>query len=297
MVELQSHLKEIQAKGLGIASISYDSVEIVAAFSKQREITFPLLSDVGSATIKKYGILNPLPEQALGPSHDEPGVKADVEKYLSVVGARPDMAGIPFPGTFVVDRQGRVTSRFFEDSYVERNTVSSLLIKMGGNAGGSTTATKISSNHLDVITYPSDAVVAPGNRFSLVLEAEPHPGLHVYAPGAEASGYRVVSLAIQPNAQVRVLPVQYPASEIFFFKPLNERVPVFQKPFRLIQELVLEGTPAAQEALRGKQELTLAGTLQYQACDEKICYNPVSVPLSWKLGLHPVIRERPTVAH
>jgi hypothetical protein len=88
--------------------------------------------------------------------------------------------------------------------------------------------------------------------------------------------------------------MQYPASEIYFFKPLNERIPVFQKPFRLFQELVLDGTPAGQEAMRGKRDLTLTGTLQYQACDERICYNPVSVPLSWKLSLRQVIRERPT---
>jgi len=144
--------------------------------------------------------------------------------------------------------------------------------------------------------YPSDSAVAPGNRFSLVVEVVPHSRLHVYAPGAEASGYRVISLTIQPNAQVRVLPMQYPASEIYFFKLLNERIPVFQKPFRLIQELVLDGTPAGQKAMRGKRDLTLTGTLQYQACDERICYNPVSVPLSWKLSLRQVIRERPTVA-
>ncbi len=255
-----------------------------------------MLSDAGSATIKKYGILNPLVEQALGPNRDDPGVKADVRKYLSGVGARPELAGIPFPGTFVIDRQGRVTARFFEDSYVERNTVSSLLIRLGGNSDAPTTATRIATNHLDVITYPSDPAVAPGNRFALVVEVEPHSKLHVYAPGAEASGYRVISLAMQPNPLVRVLPVQYPASEIYYFKPLNQRVPVFQKPFRLIQELVLDGTPATQEALRGKQELTLTGTLQYQACDEKLCYNPVSVPLSWTLTLRNIIRERPTVA-
>jgi len=246
-------------------------VEILAAFTKQRGITFPLLSDFGSATIKRYGILNPFPE--------------------------PDeMAGIAFPGSFVLDRRGRVTARFFEDSYIERNTVSSLLIKQEGKTGASAAATKISTNHLDVVTYPSDSAVAPGNRFSLVVEVVPHSRLHVYAPGAEASGYRVISLTIQPNAQVRVLPMQYPASEIYFFKPLNERIPVFQKPFRLIQELVLDGTPAGQEAMRGKRDLTLTGTLQYQACDERICYNPVSVPLSWKLSLRQVIRERPTVA-
>jgi peroxiredoxin len=294
-VELQSQLKEIQAQGLGLAAISYDSVEIISAFSKQRGITFPMLSDAGSATIKRYGILNPVVEQALGPNRDDPAVKAEVEKYVSVVGARPEMAGIAFPGTFVVDRRGRVTSRFFEDFYIDRNTVSNLLIKLGGKASAPVAATKVSTRHLDLTTYPSEAVVAPGNRFSLVLELVPHAKLHVYAPGAEKSGYRVISFKLDPHPQIRVSPVVYPASEIYYFKPLNEHVPVFQKPFRLVQELLLDGTPASQEALRGKQELTLTGTLEYQACDDRICYNPVSVPLSWKLSLRSLIRERPTV--
>ena len=255
-----------------------------------------MLSDAGSATIKRYGLLNPLVEQAFGPNRDDPAVKEDIAKYVSGVGPRPDMAGMAFPGTLVIDRQGRVTSRFFEDFYIERNTVSSLLIKLGNQADASVAATKVSTNHLDVTAYPSDAAVAPGNRFSLVVEVAPRPRLHVYAPGAEKSGYRVISLKLDPHPQVHVLPMQYPASEIYNFKPLKERVPVFQKPFRLVQEVLLDGTPASQEALRGKEELALTGTLQYQACDDRICYNPVSVPLSWKLSLRNIIRERPTVA-
>ena len=255
-----------------------------------------MLSDAGSATIKRYGLLNTLVEQALGPNRNDPAVKAEVEKHVSGIGARPDMAGMAFPGTLVVNRQGRVTSRFFEDFYIDRNTVSSLLIKLGGTTGAAVAATKISTNHLDVTTYPSDAAVAPGNRFSLVVEVAPHPKLHVYAPGAEKSGYRVISLKIDPHPQLHVLPVAYPASEIYYFKPLKESVPVFQKQFRLVQELLLDGTPASQEALRGKEDLTLTGTLQYQACDDRICYNPVAVPLSWKLSLRSLIRERPTIA-
>lgn len=255
-----------------------------------------MLADAGSAAIKRYGLLNTLVEQAFGPNRDDPAVKADIEKYVSGVGARPDMAGMAFPGTLIVDRQGRVTSRFFEDFYVERNTVSSLLIKLGNQAGASVAAAKASTNHLDMTTYPSDAAVAPGNRFSLVVQVAPRPRLHVYAPGAEKAGYRVISLKLDPHPQVHVLPMRYPASEIYYFKPLKERVPVFQKPFQLAQELLLDGTPASQEALRGKEELTLTGALQYQACDDRICYNPVSVPLSWKLSLRTIIRERPAVA-
>jgi peroxiredoxin len=289
---LQGRVTELQAKGLGLAAISYDPVDTLAAFSRQRGITFPLLSDAGSATIKKYRILNPVPEEALGLNKDDPAVKADIQKYVSVVNPNAAMVGIAFPGTFILDRKGRVTSRFFEDSYIERNTVSSLLMKLGANAAP-VTGTKISSAHLDLTTYPSDAAVAPGNRFSLVLDIKPGPGIHVYAPGAK--GYRAIALTIAPQPNLRVQAAQYPASQIYFFKPLNERVPVFQKPFTLVQEVILEGTPQAQAALRGKENLTLTGTLDYQACDDKQCYNPASVPLSWTLALRPLVRERPNL--
>jgi len=280
-------VKELRDKGLGLATISYDPVEILAGFSQAHAITFPMLSDVGSATIKKYGILNPAVEWALGPDKDDPAVQAEVQKYVSVVGTRPVMIGIPFPGTFILDPQGRVKQRFFEDFYRERNTVSSLLIKLGDKTGPPVAATKISTAHFDITTYPSDAGVAPGGRFSVELDIQPRSGVHVYAPGAK--GYRVISLSIEPHPQVRVLPLRYPDSEIYFFKPLNERVPVYQKPFSLVQELVLEGTAQAQAALKGKENVTVKGTLDYQACNDTTCFNPVSVPLSWTVTLRPLL--------
>ena len=289
---MQSQLPELRAKGLGLAAISYDPVDILSAFSRQRGITFPLLSDAGSATIKRYGILNPVPEEALGLYKDDPAVKADVQKYVSLFGPTAAMVGMALPGTFILNRKGNVTSRFFEDFYIDRNTASSVLVRLGVHAAP-VAATKVSSTHLELTTWPSDAAIAPGNRFSLVLDIQPGPHIHVYAPGAK--GYRVVALTIEPQPNVRVPPVQYPASQIYFYKPLNERVPVFQKPFTLVQEVILEGTPQAQAALRGKDNLTLTGELDYQACDDKECFNPTSVPLSWTVALRPLVRERPSL--
>ena len=40
--------------------------------------------------------------------------------------------------------------------------------------------------------------------------------------------------------------------------------------------------------------LVLTGTLEYQACDDSICYNPTSIPLTWTLKFRPLITERPT---
>lgn len=247
--------------------MSYDSPEVLAAFSKQRGITFPLLSDTGSPTIKAFGILNPAAQT--GPQ-----------------------AGIPYPGTFLLDRSGRVTSRFFEAAYTDRSTVSSMMVRLG-TAAQPVAATKISAAHLDMTTFASDEEVSPGNHFSLIVDITPRPGIHVYAPGA--SGYRVVSIAVTAQPFVQLRPTVYPPSEIYVFQPLNERVPVYQKPFRLVQDVLLEATQPAQAALQGRESLALTGTVDYQACDDKICFNPVSVPVSWTLKLKPLIRERPQV--
>ena len=208
-------------------------------------------------------------------------------KFVSVVNPRAGMVGIAFPGTFLLDRRGKVTSRFFEDFYIERNTASSLMLKLGV-AGDSVAGTEISSARLKLRTYPSDAAVAPGNRFTLVLDLTPDPRIHVYAPGAK--GYRAVALKIDPQPFVRALDLQFPKAEIYHFKPLDERVPVYQKPFQLRQEIVLEGSPPAQAAFRGKDSVTITGTLEYQACDDQLCFNPVTVPLSWRLTLRELIR-------
>jgi hypothetical protein len=262
--------------------ISYDSQQLLADFTKRHSITFPLLSDVGSATIRRYGILNTVVEEALGPNGKDPAVMADLRMYATGGEPAERHRGIPFPGTFIVDRQGRVTSRSFEDYYWERNTVSSVLLRMGAGSPP-VQATKASTDHLALTTYPSDGTVAPGTRFTLAIDVTPKRGMHVYAPGA--SNYRVIALNMTPVPGVRMMPLRYPASEIYHFKPLNERVQVYQKPFTLLMDLVPEGTPDARKLYAGKTELVLNGTLEYQACDDKICYNPVSLPLSWRVGL------------
>jgi peroxiredoxin len=289
-VELQSRSQELRKQGLGLAVISYDSQEILAAFSKQHGITFPLLSDAGSATIKRYGILNPVPEWAIGPNASDPAVQSDTQKYVSVARPNASMIGVAFPGTLILDRQGRVTSRFFEDFYIERNTVSSIMIRLG-DRNQSVAGAKAATAHLEITTYPSDSTIAPGNRISLVLDVKPRSRMHIYAPGA--SNYRVIALKLEPQPFVRPLPMKYPASEIYNFKPLKERVPVYQNPFTLVQEVLVEGTREAQAAFRGKDELILVGALEYQACDDAICYTPTSIPLTWTLKFRPLVTERP----
>lgn len=291
LLELQSQVEALRKDGLAIVGISYDSQEILAAFSQQHGITFPLLSDVGSATIKRYGILNTVAEEGLGPNGGDPAVIAAVKLYVSANGANERQRGIPFPGSFIVDRRGRVKARFFEDSYTVRNTVSNIRVRLN-EVDSAVAGTRVQSQHLDVVTYPSDHAVAPGNRFSVVAQVTPHKGVHVYAPGA--TNYNVIALKVVPAQYVRALAPTYPRAEIYFFKPLNERVPTYQKPFTITQELVLDGSAATRTALANQTSMTIGAALTYQACDDRLCYDPVTLPLSWTVDVRPIVTQ-PTV--
>jgi len=290
-VELQDRAEELRGQGLGVAAISYDSEEALSDFAQRRGISFPLLSDDDSAVITEFGILNTVAAEAVGPNKDDPAVVADTRQYVSVFGASQNIVGTPFPGTFMLDAQGRVTSRFFEEFYRERNTTANMMLKLG-NGLSPIAAIEGSTAHMNITAYPSNSNLTVGTKFSLAVDIEPNEGIHLYAPGAEAMGYRVIGLTIDPVPHIRFEPVEFPASEIYHFEPLDERVPVYQQPFTLLQEAVVSGEPEAEEALKELDAVTLSGTLNYQACDDKLCFDPVSVPLSFTLDVETLDRQR-----
>jgi hypothetical protein len=254
-VQLQRRYADIRRQGLGLVAISYDSPQTLKKFADSRGITFPMISDRDSAIIRAYGIFN---------DGEKPGTRS---------------YGIPHPGTFIVDRQGRVVSRFFEDAYQERFTVAAML--PGIDSGGATV--KASTAHLAVTASISDAVAAPGKRVSMVADIVPGKGIHVYAPGKH--GYQVVRLVVAPQPWLKVHDAVYPRPEIYHFKPLDERVEVYTKPFRLRQDVTLLATPEVQKLLASRESVTLAATLEYQACDDKVCFNPGGIPLTFTIAV------------
>jgi hypothetical protein len=263
-VELQGRFEELKKSGYGLAVITYDPIPVLADFASRRAITFPLLSDAGSATIKRYGILN-----------------------TTVPQTNPNY-GYPFPGTFILNPKGVVTSRVFEQAYQERNTISSVVSRLGGDVNAP--AMKISAPHLEITSFVTDQVAAPGTKFSVVLDIVPGPRIHVYAPGV--SGYKPIALGIDSQPGLVVRETHFPQSEIYHFVPLDERVPVFQSPFRLVQDVMLDPSREGEAVLKGKEHLTISGRLDYQACDDKVCFNPQSVPLTWTIAVKPLDRER-----
>jgi hypothetical protein len=112
--------------------------------------------------------------------------------------------------------------------------------------------------------------------------------MHVYAPGAD---YQVIDITLDAQAVLTAHDTVYPASEIYFFEPLDERVPVYQKPFRLTRDVTVAATREAQKALAGREKLTLTGKLEYQACDDKVCFKPNAIPFTFDLKVKPLERK------
>jgi DsbC/DsbD-like thiol-disulfide interchange protein len=139
------------------------------------------------------------------------------------------------------------------------------------------------TSHLTVQGAASAATVAPGARLSLSIEVTPRRGMHVYAPGKH--DYQVVRFVLDSRPWLTSQPLKYPPSEIYHFVPLDERVETYLKPFTLVQDLAVPGTAEARKALAGQKSVTVSGTLEYQACDDKVCYAPTKVPLSFTLDV------------
>jgi len=146
----------------------------------------------------------------------------------------------------------------------------------GGKTPTKAEVTEATTDHLRIrylnrLTSDADGSVA------LTLEIAPRPGMHVYAPGAD--DYQIITMAIEEQRGIVPRPLSYPPSEIYHFVPLNERIPVYQKPFKLTLGARVESA-AGVKAGTGSS-VKVSGRLDYQACDDKVCFAPVSVPLSW----------------
>jgi peroxiredoxin len=76
-------------------------VEVLAKFADRRQITFPLLSDPDSKTIRAYGLLN---KEVKGKSE-----------------------GIPYPGTMLIDKDGVIRTKLFLEGYKDRASADELI--------------------------------------------------------------------------------------------------------------------------------------------------------------------------
>jgi len=131
----------------------------------------------------------------------------------------------------------------------------------------------VRGRYLDAVPSMIRGPGAGWNRLTLVADITPKPGMRVYAPGNR--GYTPIQLTLDEARDRNTGPTQYPKANVYLFAPLNERVQVFDAPFRLSRDVTARsGWPSGG---------TITGRLEYQACDDKVCYLPQALSLTWAL--------------
>jgi hypothetical protein len=131
--------------------------------------------------------------------------------------------------------------------------------------------------HIKMTASASAGEARAGETIKLFVDVTPDRKVHVYAPGAK--DYIPIALTVTPRPGIKVGKLVYPKSQDWYFEPLKEHVPVFDVPFRLEQPITL-GAP-----FKAGDRVTVAGVLKYQACDDTVCFNPVSAPVSWSVAV------------
>ncbi|HEY7291468.1 MAG TPA: protein-disulfide reductase DsbD domain-containing protein [Vicinamibacterales bacterium] len=128
-------------------------------------------------------------------------------------------------------------------------------------------------SHAAVAASPAELAVKPGTKATLFVDVTPNANVHVYAPGTR--DFIPITVKVEPQADVKAGKLAYPKSDTMTFA--DEKVPVFQKPFRLTQEVTVAGSvqPGTSVPVKAK--------VDYQACDDKVCFPPESANVSWTL--------------
>lgn len=248
-----------------MAAISYDSVAILKNFADRQHIAYPLLSDPESGIIQAFGILN----ESVAPGSTT--------------------YGIPYPGTYILDPQGKVVSKHFEDDYRERTSATDILVREFGKSADESGAV-VETKQLRLVTRASTQVARPGQRIVLTLKIELKPGMHVYAPGVQ--GYIPIDWKLEDGAAAKQHAFAYPASRMMHLKAIGETVPVYRGLVQMTREITFAPEAALKPLVHSTGELIVNGSFRYQACDERKCYIPETVPLVWSFQFQALERER-----
>jgi Thiol:disulfide interchange protein DsbD, N-terminal len=132
------------------------------------------------------------------------------------------------------------------------------------------------TKHATITAGSTPITAAPGEKVTLFVDMTPNKGIHVYAPGAK--DYLPVKVTLKTQPEIKTAgKLTYPKSENMFFAPLNQTVPVFQKQFRMSQDVTVAKTA------KSGSTIAIDATLDFQACDDNVCFVPESVPVNWTL--------------
>jgi peroxiredoxin len=106
LIDVNGGVAEIEKRGYRVAGLSYDSPEILQAFTVKRHLTYTLLSDPKSEVIDRYKLRDP---------QYPPGSRA---------------YGVPRPIILILDPSAVIKAKLYEESFKNRPPVTAVISKL-----------------------------------------------------------------------------------------------------------------------------------------------------------------------
>ena len=243
-------------------------------------MTYDLLSDVDSAVIREFGILNTLvspddPEQAAGRS----------------------FYGVPFPGVYVTDERGVVTEKFFHRHYATRESAGAIRDSALGEilARHEVPAVELGTDQVRISAFLSDTSLTFETRSTIYVRFELEEGLHMYGRPLP-DGYIASEATIPDTPGLRVGAARYPPTHPREFPELGVTLNVYEG----VVDVAIPATPNSELFNPGGQnqpeELIVPVSVLFQVCSETICYTPRTETVSLTLPVAPLLRPGATRA-
>jgi hypothetical protein len=245
---------DLDANGVALFAISYDSVDILGNFAATHGITYPLLSDVGSHAMRGLGLINDR-----------------VQDDHAVYGIQPNArhVNLPYPGAFLLDRDGLVTQKRFYESYRERDTGTGLIAQTLGIINEPSAPVVATNSSVTVRAWLDSPTYVFFQRLMLTVEVSIGPGFCVCADPPH-DGVTPLSITIEPLEGLKVGTTRWPAARRVTRPGFHDGLWVHEGVVRGTVPLTFAAAPGGGDHLMGV-------TVRYQACNDASCLIPSSI--------------------
>ena len=195
--------------------------------------------------------------------------------------------GIPYPGVYVTDEDGRVVTKFFHDSYKKRDSPELYLDAALGQLSLNDSAPQVSSGDEDikltVAVHGGRGTIRQGVIRNLVVRFELPAGLHIYGPPVP-EGMIATEVQISGPEGFRVMMPELPPTEKLTLADIAE-LNVWHGTVDLIYPFYATGELASECRPLDAPSVEINVLVRYQACTESECLLPKTESFSLNLKL------------
>ena len=270
LVELQQSRPKFEEAGIELYAISYDEVDALADFALHHGITYPLLSDVGSKVIDRFGIRNHF-------------VTRDQVPYY----------GIPFPGTYLVDEEGKVANKFFHRNLAQRESAESIIDAALGRIvlGDDEPHAEAGEDDISITAayHGGDGTMKAGVMRQVVVRFDLAPGVHIYGEPVP-SGMVAAKITVRGPEGLHAGETIAPPTHAHAQPGLDMELPVWEGQVDFLVPVHVDYRIASIVDEIQRETIPLEVEVEYQACDEQRCRIPrretisLSVPVAPHVG-------------